>query len=245
LKAGTYVNIRTNQMLSSDRSHPGDTFSGTLIQPVVVNGVVVAERGQTVYGRVAEAEKAHGSKDSRLGLELTGITLADGTQQPIGSQLVAHQGPKTPGGVEAGTVVGTTGVGAAVGGIAAGGAGAAVGAGAGAMAGLAGVLLTHNHPTVLYPETPLTFQVTTPVTVATGNAPQAFRFVGPEDYNNPSRTLASQPQPAVRTAPYYYGPGYYPYYPYYPYAYGPYYGGPSVIIGGGWGWGWGGGRRWR
>ena len=98
LKAGTYINVRINQELSSDRNHAGDTFSATLIQPVIVDGVVVAPRGQMVYGRVAEAEKAHGGKDSRLGLELTSLMLADGTQAPIHSQLVAKQGPQTPGG---------------------------------------------------------------------------------------------------------------------------------------------------
>jgi len=249
LKPGTYVNVRINQALSSDHNHAGDTFSATLMQPVIVNGVVVAARGQTVYGTVAMAEKAHAGKDSRLGIELTGITLADGTQAPIHSQLVTRQGPKTPGGIEAGTVAGTTAVGAAIGGAVGWGTGAAVGAGAGALAGLAGVLLTHNHPTVLYPETPLTFQVTSPVTVSTLHAPQAFRFVGPEDYAQPAPQLAVRPRPAPYGAPapgYFYGPGYYypgyyPYYSYYPY-WGP---GVSVVVGGGWG-GWGWGRRgWR
>src|ERR1022692_1652778 len=44
LKPGTFVTIRTNQPLSSDHNQPGDTFSGTLLQPVVVDGVVVAQR---------------------------------------------------------------------------------------------------------------------------------------------------------------------------------------------------------
>ena len=102
LQPGTYVTILTNQPLSSDRNQPGDTFSGTLNQPVVVDGIVVAQRGQAVYGRVAEAVKAHAGNSSRLGLELTSFTLADGTQVPIRSQLVARQGSTTPAGVQAG-----------------------------------------------------------------------------------------------------------------------------------------------
>ena len=247
VRPNTYVTIRTNQMLSSDHNQPGDTFAATLLQPLVADGVVVAQRGQTIYGRVAVAEKAHGGKDSRLGLELTSVTLADGTQQPVQTQLVAHQGPRTPGGVEAGTIVGTTAVGAAVGGIAARGTGAAIGAGAGAAAGIIGVLLTHNHETRIYPESVLTFQVTAPITVATANAPQAFRFVGPDDYNRPPNAqYSTRPGPATVVAPgycSYYAPGYYP--PYYGYGYGygyPYWG-PSVVIGGGWGWGGGWGYR--
>jgi len=244
VKPGTYVTIRTNQALSSDHNHVGDSFSATLLQPLVADGVVVAQRGQTVYGRVAVAEKAHGGKDSRLGLELTGITLADGTQQPIQSQLVAQQGPKTPGGVEAGTIVGTTGVGAVVGGIAGGGTGAGIGAGVGAAAGIIGVLLTHNHETRLYPEAVLTFNVTSPITVSTLNAPQAFRFVGPEDYNRPAAQYAARPGPARVMVPGYAYPypGYYPYYGY-GYGYGYPYWGPSLFIGGGWGWGGGWGYR--
>ncbi|HMD69824.1 MAG TPA: hypothetical protein VKF41_00690 [Bryobacteraceae bacterium] len=234
LKAGTYVNIRINQALSSDRNHAGDTFSASLIQPVIVDGVVVAPRGQMVYGRVAEAEKAHGGKDSRLGLELTSLMLADGAQAPMHTQLVARQGPQTPGSIETGTVIGTTAAGAVIGGAAGRGEGAAIGAGAGAAAGLAAVLLTHNHPTVLYPETVLTFSVTTPVTINTANAPQAFRFVGPEDYQANATHAAPRPT-------YVYRPGYYPYlygYPYY-YPYYSYYWGPRFGIGIGFG------RHWR
>jgi len=253
LRPGTYISMRINQPLSSDRSHEGDTFTGSLMQPVVVDGVIVALRGQTVYGRVAEVAKQHSDKPSRLRLELTSLSLVDGTQAPLQSQLVAFQGGTTPAGIQAGTVVGTTTVGAVAGGIAARGAGAAIGAGTGAAAGIIGVLLTRNHPTIVYPETPLTFQVTAPVTISTARAPQAFRFIGPEDYSHAtSQQMTVRPRPAAPgPAPYYYGPGNYPgYYPgYYPYY--PYYWGPSIGLGWGWGWGgwgWGGGwggRRWR
>lgn len=248
VKPGTYVSVRINQPLSSDRNHEGDPFTATLMQPVVVDGVVVAQRGQTVYGRVAEAAKAHLDKPSRLKLELTSLTLADGTQAPLQSQLLTRQGGSTPNGVQAGTVVGTTAVGAAIGGAAAWGTGAAIGAGAGAAAGIIGVLVTRHHPTVVYPEMPLTFQVTSPVTVSTERAPQAFRYVGPEDYQQ-AQQYASRPGPRpAGPGAYYYGQGYgYPYYgyPYYasPYYGYPYYWGPG--IGFYWGGGFGGYRRWR
>ena len=257
LKAGTYVTVRVNQGLSTDRNHVGDTFSANMMSPVIVDGVVVAGRGQIAYGRVSVVEKQHADNPSRLGLELTGLTLADGTQAPVASQLVAQQGPTTPAGIQAGTIVGTTAVGAAIGGAAAWGTGAAAGAGAGAAAGLIAVLLTRHHATVLYPETAVTFQITAPVTINTSNAPQAFRFVGPEDSGRSYSTYNDRPPTMMRPGPapapqaYYSNPYYYPYaYPpsyYYPYAYW----GPSIWIGGGWGgWGWRGGfggfrGRWR
>jgi hypothetical protein len=248
VRPGTYVAVRINQPLSSDRNHEGDPFTATLMQPVVVDGIVVAQRGQTVYGRVAEAEKAHTDRPSRLRLELTSVTLADGTQVGIQSQLVTRQGGTTPAGVQAGTIVGTTAIGAAIGGAAAWGTGAALGGGIGAAAGIIGVLATRHHPTVVYPETALTFQVTTPVTVATDRAPQAFRYVGPQDYQQ-QQMYASRPAGPAYARPVYAAP--YPYYSY-PYYYGyPYYGwGPSIGVyfgrGGYWGGGYRGGyRRWR
>jgi len=249
LKPGTYITARIGQALSTDHNQPGDSFVAHLSQPIVVDGVVVAQRNQTVYGRVAEVQKQKSGTPSRLGLEITSITLADGTQLPVRSQLVTRTGTTTPAGVQAGEVAVPTALGAAIGGAVGWGTGAAIGAGAGAIAGVAGVLLTRNHPTVVYPETALTFSVQAQALISTIRAPQAFRFVGPEDYNQPYNAQLG-PRPAPR--PGYYATPYGPYggYPYaypYPYAYAPYpyYWGPSVgvVIGGGWGRGrWG---RWR
>src|SRR5580765_5315905 len=81
IKPGTFITVRIAQGLSSDRNQEGDIFTATLAQPIVVDGVVVANRNQTVMGRVAEARKAGRVEGtSRLGLQITGITLADGNQ---------------------------------------------------------------------------------------------------------------------------------------------------------------------
>ena len=98
------------------------------------------------------------------------------------------------------------------------------------------MLLTHNHPSVVYPETALTFRIETPVLINTTRAPQVFRYVAPNDYQRPAEARAI---PVRRSVPYY-GPGYYPYSPY-PY-WGPYYGGYGLGVGIGFGRGWG--RRW-
>ena len=239
MKAGTFVTVRINEMLASNKNQAGDSFSGTLAQPVIVDGIVIAQRGQIVYGRVAQADKVKGV--SHLGVELTGLTLADGEQVSVRSQLISRQGGMTPRGQQAGTIVGTTAMGGAIGAAADRGQGAAVGAGAGAAAGIVGVLVTRNHPSIIYPETALTFQIQSPLTIATGNAPQAFRFVGPEDY---ARQATPVTQRVTVQRPGYYSPyyGYSPYYyPYYPYSWGP-----SLYVGGwGGGFGFGGFRRFR
>lgn len=241
---GTYLTVRINQLLSSDRNQVGDPFSATLLKPLVVNGVVVAEPGETIGGHVAEVQKAgHISGLARLGVQLTDLTLVDGQQIPIKSSLVSRTGPSSVG-QDAGAIAGTTALGAAVGAAAAWGKGAAIGAGSGAALGIIGVLVTRGHPSVLYPEQTLTFRIEAPVTIATDHAPQAFHYVEPGEYSQPMYSqgpgpvgqygpYAAAPYPAyppVAAAPYY-GYGYpYPYYAYgYPYYWGP---GFSLFLGG-------------
>jgi hypothetical protein len=232
IPAGTFVTMRVNQMLSSDHNQQGDIFSGSLVQPVVVDGIVVAQRGQTVMGRVMEAVKAGMIKGtSRLALQVTGITLADGVQMNVQSQLVNRNGP-TDVGRDVGAIATTTAVGASIGAVADWGTGAAIGAGAGAAAGLIGVLLTRGHPTEVYPETVLTFRIDTPVRVDIARAPQAYRYIGPNEYDHPIETQLAQRPPAPRPAGGWYGPAVYPYPWGYPYGWGwgPYYGGVGVGV---------------
>ena len=218
--------VRVNQVLSSEHNQVGDPFTATLVKPVVVDGFVVADRGQTLAGRVAEVHKAgHGERTSHLGIELTELTLIDGQQAPLHSQLIDRR-TNTPVGRDVAAIGTTTVLGAAIGGAADWGRGAAVGAVAGAMAGIIGTSLASGRQTVLYPETVLTLRVDSPIVISTDRAPQAFRPVVPGDYDQPQ----DQPRLARRPPPPYYGGGYYPYYgayPYYGYGY-PYYWGPSI-----------------
>jgi hypothetical protein len=240
LKSGTYVTVRVNQPLSSDRNQVGDAFTATLVQPVVVDGVVVAQRGQTIYGHVTEAKKAGRVEGtSRLGVQLTEITLVDGQQMPIQSQMISRNGP-TSVGRDVAAIGGTTALGAAVGAAADWGRGAAIGAGAGALVGTLGVLLTRGQPTILYPESVLTFRVEQPVTIATDHAPDAFRYVDPYDYNGPPPSYQgmSRPMGPAGPGPYGYAPApppyYYGYAAPYPYYYAPFgfYFGPRAYYGG-------------
>lgn len=244
LPAGTWITLRVNQPLSSDHNAPGDAFSATLTQPLIVSGFVVARRGQIVEGRVSEAVKAGRAKGtSRLGLEITELSLVDGQQIPLRSQLMEFAGG-TSKGRDAAAIVGTTGVGAAIGGAAAGGFGAGMGAIAGAAASTVGVLATRGHATEVYPETPVTFRTLEPVTINTERSAQAFQAVRQTDYepnHQLQRRTVQQVVPAV--SPWWYsGYGYG-----YPYYYPGYYWGPSVgFYFGGRGYyrgGWG--RHWR
>lgn len=238
LPAGSWISVVVNQPLSSDQNRPGDLFLASLAQPIVVNGFVVARRGQTVEGRIVVAERAgRRTGTSRLGLELTEISLVDGTQLPVVTEWVEHVGPATAG-EDAVAIATTTGLGAVIGAAADGGFGAGMGAIAGAAASTIGVLATRGKPTVVYPESMLTFRTLSPLTIDTVNAEGAFQPVRQEDYE----PAALQRRSGARGGPgyryydvhykryprrshfySYYSFGYpYPYYEPYPrYLYGP------------------------
>ena len=245
LPPGAFVTIRVNQWLSSDRNQAGDTFHATLAQPLIVNGVVVARRGSTVMGRVSDAQKAGRVQGtSKLGLQLTSLSLVDGQQVSVQSQVIDRNGRDSVGN-DAVAIGATTGIGAAIGATAAGGSGAAIGAGAGALASTLGVLLTRGRPTEVYPETMLTFRLDSPVTISTAQAPAAFHYASQEDYGTGEPRLAQQRPPRpVGPPPVVYGAPYpYPYL--YPYYGRPYYGpGLSVYIGPGYYGHYRGYRRW-
>jgi hypothetical protein len=234
IPAGTVFTVRMNDFVSSDKNQVGDHITATLDRPIVVNGWVVARRGQTLTGQVTAAVKAGRIKGtSQLGLELTDLTLVDGKDAPILTEIWKGSGGTTHG-ADAAAIGGTTALGAAIGSVADWGRGAAIGAGAGAAAGIGAVLLTRGRPTELLPETPLAFRLVDPVTVDTTQSAQSFAPVTQQDYDNGRRGHRDGRRyppygPYAYGAPY---PGPYAY----PYPY-PYYGyGPGVVIYGG---------RWR
>lgn len=250
LPAGSWIKIRVDQPLSSQRNQPGDPFMATLAEPLIVDGFVVARRGQTVAGQIGSVEKAGRIKGTaRMGIELTELGLVDGRQVPVRSQLIQYSGD-TSKGRDAAAVATTTGVGAAIGAAADGGFGAGMGAIAGAAASGIAVLVTRGRAAEVYPEDILTFRTLAPVEVPTERGERAFQPVGQQDYE--PTTL--QRREARRGPSLYPGPLFNPYgwggpWGYSPYGYGPslfFYSGPRYYrsYGGGFGrFGGGHGRR--
>jgi hypothetical protein len=134
--AGTRILIRTVNSIDSTKQKAGDRFTASLETNLVVDNIVVAPRGTTVYGRLVSAESAGRMKgSSELTLELTDIVIK-GTAYPLLTSTYEIKG-KGEGGNTAKKVVGGAGLGALIGGIAGGGKGAGIGALAGAGAGTA------------------------------------------------------------------------------------------------------------
>lgn len=154
IPAGTSVRVRLGQTISSDKARSGDTWAGTLNDDILVDGRVVARRGDPVQGRVVEA-KASGRLSGTALLELQ---LASINGAPVITSTVSRKGGSHAG-RDAGAIGGTAAAGAIIGALAGGGKGAAIGAGAGAGAGTAGAAATGKKDIRIPVETILTFRV--------------------------------------------------------------------------------------
>src|SRR5260370_175077 len=129
--AGTRVLIRMVDAIDSTKQKTGYRFTATLETNLQAEDKVVAPRGTTVYGRLANASSAGKmSGSSQLTLELTDIVI-NGTAYPLFTSTYEIKG-KGEGGNTAKKVIGGAGLGALIGGLAGGGKGAGIGALAGA-----------------------------------------------------------------------------------------------------------------
>jgi hypothetical protein len=165
IASGTMLPVRLSETLSSDKNHPGDTFTATLDQPLVVDGFVIAERGSRVQGRIVEAQKAGRIRGvSALAIQLTSLHTSDGQDIAITTETFTKEGPTSK--AEDAKKVGIgAALGAAIGAIAGGGKGAAIGAGVGGGAGAGTVAATRGKPAELTVETRIPFRLTDTVTV--------------------------------------------------------------------------------
>jgi hypothetical protein len=162
--AGTRILIRTVDPIDSSKQKAGYRFTATLETNLQADNVVVAPRGSTVYGRLAQASSAgRMSGSSELTLELTDIVI-DGTAYPLLTSTYEIKG-KGEGGNTAKKVIGGAGLGALIGGIAGGGKGAGIGAAAGAATGTAVAASKKGEQLQIPSESLLEFRLEQPVTL--------------------------------------------------------------------------------
>jgi BON domain len=162
--SGTTLTITVGQALSSKTSQTGQTFIGTVAQPVSVGGRTAIPAGSTVSGTVVTAKSKGKIKgQGELDLALTSVTVRGqnyNIQTGVLDNTVKGKGKRTAvatGGGAAG--------GALIGGIAGGGKGAGIGALVGAGAGLLGGSLTGNQQIEIPAESALSFRMTAPLTL--------------------------------------------------------------------------------
>ncbi|NYF80743.1 hypothetical protein [Granulicella arctica] len=158
--SGTSVHVTITETLSASQNNVGDSFSGVLNQSIRVGGAPVFDRGTRVAGTVvASKHKGRFKGAGDLGIQITSIGGVPVNTTEF-EAVAKGNGKRT-----AGIIGGGTGLGAIIGGLAGGGKGALIGGLAGAGAGTAGAAYTGSRDVVIRSETPVTFQLTSPVTV--------------------------------------------------------------------------------
>jgi hypothetical protein len=163
LPAGTELDLRLEQRLSSRTARVEDRVEASVVESVVWNGRTVIPAGAIVSGYVADVEDAERmQKDGRLRLEFDSVRLADGTRASIRGRVVSieerHTGRSTKKKAGLGALLGGV-----LGGIIEGKEGALIGA----VIGAGGAVVATKGQNVELPEgTHLTVRLDAPVQIA-------------------------------------------------------------------------------
>ena len=126
--AGAQLLVRMVDTLDTSKTKQGQRFTAALDTNIEANGVIVAKKGTTVYGKVLQSNSAgRAAGKSKMTIQLTEIVIG-GTAHPILTDSFDTEG-KGSGGRTAKRTLGGAGLGAAIGAMAGnGGKGAAIGA---------------------------------------------------------------------------------------------------------------------
>ena len=164
IPAGTIITVRLGSTISTKTAHAGDNFTGTVAEPVSVNGQEVIPSGANASGTVTDAKAmGHFKGGALLSITLNSVDVKGNSYQvqtSASAHSIAGKGKRS-----AVAIGGGAGLGALIGGLAGGGKGAAIGAGVGAGAGTAGAAFTGNKEIVLPAESAVSFKLLQPVQV--------------------------------------------------------------------------------
>lgn len=164
IPAGTRIRVQLAQTLSTQGSQAGEPFSGTVLDPVQVNGQTIIPAGAQAQGTVIEAKsQGHFAGQAVLAVRLERVRTG-GRTYPVQTSTV-ERFEKGKGKRSAIMTGGGVGIGALIGGLAGGGKGALIGGLLGGGGGAAGSAFTGSHDLVLPAESVLTFRLENNVTV--------------------------------------------------------------------------------
>jgi hypothetical protein len=171
--AGTEIKVRLTTPLDTGEAQAGQTFTGTLAEPVVAGGKTLMSNGATVRGKVVEAVSS-GRLKRPASITLVLTTLSTEPLKIDGKSHLVRNVALIGGGTAAGAIIG---------GATGGKKGAAIGAAIGAGAGTATAFMTGKNEIALPAEMVLPF-----VTGSGAAAPTASVM--------PARTASSAPGPS-------------------------------------------------
>jgi len=164
LARGTEISVRMVDSIDSEQHRPGDVFSATLEDPIVMGNDVIAQKGAKAVVRLADAKDSGKlSGRSSLTLQLVSVVIDGKTVQIDSSDVSQQSGSRTERTAKSAAAVGV--LGAIIGGIAGGGKGAAIGAAAGAGAGAGAQVLLDPQKVKVPSETILTFITAAPTRI--------------------------------------------------------------------------------
>ena len=163
IPAGTVINVRMIDSISSDRNHAGETFRGSIQDPILIGNRIVVPRGATAYVKLVNASSAGRVKGrSKLQLQLERI-VAGNHSHPVTSNVVEFRGKSE---------TKKTGKSAGIGALAGGGLGAllgggkgAIGAGVGAGAGVATNAVKKGEQVYIGSESLVRFRLAAPLRI--------------------------------------------------------------------------------
>jgi hypothetical protein len=205
IPAGTTLKVRIIDNLSSETAATGDTFHGTLDEPVMAADRDLYPKGADVSGRVSYVHRSGRLSDpGELDLVLTTISSGSMTSsvsvQPLVIKGESHSksnATKIGGGAALGAIIGA---------IAGGGKGAAIGAGVGGAAGTGAAAATGKKEASVESEAVLTFTTSSAVSsppsgngpgaASTSSTPPTATSGSPTDTSTSASQATSSSQPA-------------------------------------------------
>ncbi|PYX06623.1 MAG: hypothetical protein DMG85_12915 [Acidobacteria bacterium] len=189
IPAGTQLQVRIIEKLSSEQASVGDQFHGTFAAPVVVNGRTLFSKGTDVTGEVTSVERSGRlSRPGELHLSLRTVRSGGRTYAIAADPFVIKGESHTKSNVT--KIGGGAGLGALIGAIAGGGKGAAIGAGVGAAAGTGVAAGTGKKPAEVESEAVLTWVAANPPSgsVMQGQERRQASRYDDDDDDRPSRS---------------------------------------------------------
>jgi len=181
--AGATVKVRIIENLNSETANIGDTFHGTLEEPLMAGDREIYPKGADVDGRIVDVHKSGRlTEPGELDLILTTVRSGNRTSslrvQPLIIKGESHAKSNTS------KIGGGAVLGAIIGAIAGGGKGAAVGATAGAAAGTGAAAVTGAREAKVASEDILAFTTVAssePAAIATPSQPEPVAASGSDD----------------------------------------------------------------
>lgn len=168
--AGSVLRVRLDQALDTERSRPGDRFTGTLESALMADGKEVLPKDTIVDGHVLNAHPS-GRLKGRAVLSITLDSVqVDGNSLSVSTGVVTRVSGRHRKRNWA-LIGGGSGAGALTGALVAGPVGAAIGAGSGAAAGTVGAIVTGKKEVSMPAESLAGFTLKNPLVVQSLNTP--------------------------------------------------------------------------